>query len=165
MRGFLPTGFRKEELADQGSIGAKLFIKTCAQCHDLPSPKMHAPREWPPVVDRMLQRLRARDELNPGTEVLFMPDKEEAEHIVEYLAFHGENKNAPLPTDNTPAAVLYRERCSQCHLLPHPLQQTSDEWVQVVDRMQDQMRRAQKNPLTDQEKSTIVGFLKEKARS
>lgn len=165
VRGFLPTGFRKEQLADQSSPGAKLFIRTCAQCHDLPSPKMHTPGEWPAVVERMLQRLRARDELNPGTEVLTMPDQEGAEHIVDYLVFHGENQHAPLFTDATPSAVLYRERCSQCHLLPHPVQQTPEEWVSVVDRMQDHMRRAQKNPLTDQEKNTLLRYLKEKARS
>ncbi len=164
VRGFLPTGFRAEQLADQSSAGATLFIKTCSQCHELPSPKMHTPQEWPPVVDRMLQRLRTREELNPGTEVLLMPSKEEAEHIADYLTFHGDNKNTFLLTDATPAAVLYRERCSQCHLLPHPVQQTPDEWVSVVDRMQDHMRRAQKNPLTDQEKRTILEFLKRKAR-
>lgn len=158
VRGFLPAGFRAEQLADQSSAGAKLFIKTCSQCHELPSPKIHTPQEWPPVIDRMLQRLRAREELS-------MPTREEAEHIAGYLIFHGKNPSAPLLTDPSPAAVLYRERCGQCHLLPHPLQQTREEWVEVVDRMQDQMRRQQKNPLTDSEKRSILEYLQQKART
>ena len=158
VRGFLPTGFQAEQLADQSSVGAKLFIKTCSQCHPLPSPKLHTPQEWPEVIDRMLQRLKAREEL-------IMPSKEEAEHIAGYLVFHGNNPSAPLFTDGSPAAALYRERCSQCHLLPHPLQQTREEWAQVVDRMQDRMRREQKNPLTDPEKQSILEYLQQKART
>jgi cytochrome c5 len=164
VRGFLPTGFKAEQLADQSSVGAKLFIRTCSQCHELPTPKIHTPQEWPPTVDRMLQRLRAKDDLIPGTEALFMPNREEAEHIAGYLVFHGNNPQTPLLTDAAPSAVLYRDRCSQCHLLPHPFQQTPEEWVEVVDRMQDHMRRQQKNPLTDPEKRSILEYLKQKAR-
>jgi hypothetical protein len=111
----------------------------------------------------MLQRLHVRESQNSGSDALFIPDKEEAEHIAGYLTFHGDDKNAPLLVDATPSAILYRERCSQCHLLPHPIQKTSDEWAATVDRMQELMRRAQKNPLTDQEKVTVIGYLKEKS--
>lgn len=159
VRGFMPTGFRAEQLADQSSVGAKLFIKTCSQCHELPSPKIHTPQEWPGVIDRMLARLKGREE------ALLMPDKEQAEHIAGYLTFHGNNPQAPLLTDAAPAAVLYRERCSQCHLLPHPLQQTPEEWAPVVDRMEELMRRQQKNPLTDPEKRSVLEYLQQKART
>lgn len=162
-RGSFPTGFRAELLADQSSIGAKLFTKTCTQCHDLPSPKLHAPQEWPAVVDRMLEMLHRRKVMS--SDELFIPDNEEADHIASYLVFHGENKNHPLLVDSSPAAVLYRDRCAECHLLPHPIQHTVSEWDGIVDRMQNYSRKTGKTPLTDDNKKTLLGYLKEKARS
>ena len=57
MPGMLPPGIKPENLLEPDSLGAKLLIRYCAQCHDLPSPFMHSGEEWPVIAGRMFARM------------------------------------------------------------------------------------------------------------
>lgn len=43
MSGRLPPGIEPEDLPETDSTGAKLIVRYCTQCHNLPSPSMHTP--------------------------------------------------------------------------------------------------------------------------
>ena len=58
MAGVVPSGVSPESLRDPQSRGAAFLVSYCTQCHALPSPRMHAATEWPPVVARMTERMR-----------------------------------------------------------------------------------------------------------
>ena len=44
--------------SDGNDSGARLFQRTCSQCHALPSPSAHTAKQWPAVVDRMRAHIR-----------------------------------------------------------------------------------------------------------
>ena len=41
------------------SEGERVFARYCTQCHRLPDPRRHRPDEWPAVVERMRNHMRA----------------------------------------------------------------------------------------------------------
>ncbi len=82
----IPMGFGAEQLRDQTSPGAIVFIKTCAQCHGLPNPKMHTRDEWPQVTHAMLNRLMRRKILSMSNTKFYVPSESEAALIGPYLA-------------------------------------------------------------------------------
>ena len=57
MSGRLPPGIEPEDLPETDSTGAKLIVRYCTQCHNLPSPSMHTTEEWTEVAQRMFNRL------------------------------------------------------------------------------------------------------------
>lgn len=72
------ASFDKSMLVDSSSDEARLFIKTCSQCHDLPSPASLRPMDWRLVIERMQARIQSRN-MTEMTE-------EEKESIISYLA-------------------------------------------------------------------------------
>ena len=40
-----------------GSEAGKMYAIACTQCHALPDPRRHTPREWPAVVERMKKHM------------------------------------------------------------------------------------------------------------
>lgn len=78
-----PPGIKSEDLPDPNSRGAKLLDRFCIQCHDLPSPAMHTPEEWPLVTDRMFARMSMI--LGMGMMNIENPSLEERQAIVAYL--------------------------------------------------------------------------------
>ncbi len=155
-----PVGFREEMLSDRVSLPAKLFIKTCAQCHDLPDPKMHASGEWRPVVTRMMDRLQRRKAFSMESKTLFLPSPEETIQILGYLVNQGFKKASPQTlAETSPEAILFFKTCSQCHGLPDPAQHTGEEWTAVVHRMRGHLRDMKKREISDEESTLILTFL------
>ena len=65
----------------------------------------------------------------------------------------------PLPEAGSPSAELYRERCgTTCHRPVAPSVMKFPAWRMVLPRMEERMRAAG-NPLTTDERDTIVGYL------
>ena len=56
----LPPTFAVEQLPEPGSEGARLTLRYCVQCHNLPNPAMHHAAKWPPVIERMVLRMEGR---------------------------------------------------------------------------------------------------------
>jgi hypothetical protein len=142
----LPPTFEARDLPAPESRGARLTLRYCVQCHNLPNPAMHHAAKWPGVVERMVLRMRGRG--NMGTLMADMmagvtaPSADETRTLVAYLRRHAQQ---PLdaqryPELAQPSAEAFRVACSQCHVLPDPRRHSAAEWRAVVARMQQNMQ-------------------------
>src|SRR5256886_14049307 len=61
----LPPTFEERQLPQPRSRGARLTVRYCVQCHNLPNPAMHHAPKWPGIVERMAQRMQGRGHLGP----------------------------------------------------------------------------------------------------
>lgn len=167
MPGMLPPGIKPESLPERNSQGAKLLIRYCTQCHDLPSPYMHAAEEWPIITRRMFARMSMMSGMQGmGMMNIENPSVEEQQAIVEYLEAHSLKSIAPMeiPDSGSEGAILFKDKCSQCHFLPEPKFHTVKEWPAVVERMQGNMRSMGKTVIADNEKKSITNYLINHAR-
>jgi hypothetical protein len=142
----LPPTFDVRELPEPRSPGARLVVRYCVQCHNLPNPAMHSAARWPSVLERMVLRMQGRGnmghlmaEMMAGVRA---PDKAEADTLLDYLRRHAQKPLDPTryPEVNTPSGEPFRLACGQCHVLPDPRRHTAREWPAVVARMQENMQ-------------------------
>ena len=92
-----------------------------------------------------------------------------AEEQKELLAYLQRNALRPASVEtlgppDTPGLASFRQTCSLCHALPDPGLHTSDEWPDVVARMQKNMDIMGKPGINDQERDEIVGYLRMNAQ-
>jgi cytochrome c5 len=157
MSGVVPSGIEPGDLPDSSSEGAKLVVKYCAQCHDLPSPLMHTANEWPGITERMFNRMSMCSRMSGtgmmgkmgGMEMggmmgmmnIAAPSAKEQGVIVAYMKAHSLKSIGPgmLPSPGSKGAMLFAATCTQCHALPDPRQHSAQEWPGVVARMQRNM--------------------------
>ena len=141
----LPPTFEAQGLPEPDSEGARLTLRYCVQCHNLPNPAMHHAEKWPAIVQRMVLRMEGRG--NMGTLMAEMmagvkaPGAEDTKAIVAYLERHAQKPIDPAryPEVNRRSGEAFRVACNQCHTLPDPQRHTADEWRSVVARMQENM--------------------------
>ncbi len=141
----LPPTFEAEKLPEPDSAGARLTLRYCVQCHNLPNPAMHHAAKWPPVVDRMVERMQGKG--NMGTLMAQMmagvqaPNAEETRTLLAYLRRHAQRPLDPkrYPDVYGASGEAFRLACNQCHTLPDPKRHTAAEWRAVVARMQENM--------------------------
>ena len=125
MPDLVPPGVNPEDLPDPDSKGAQLLVYYCTACHNLPSPSMHTEEEWSVVADRMFRRI---SRMSGGMLInIEMPSPQEQQEIVTYLKTHSLKSIPPhkLPSPETQGAMLFKDRCSQCHGLPDPGRHTA----------------------------------------
>ncbi len=65
-----------------------------------------------------------------------------------------------LPEPDSPAAQLYRQRCNNCHRVFSPSTLKYEMWRVQVDRMQGEMVRRGLLPLTADERTLLLDYLK-----
>jgi cytochrome c2 len=70
----------KTKYTDLNTPVGKPFAAMCSQCHALPDPKQHTADEWPRVVGRMTQNMKAMGKP--------LPDRATLESVVEFLQIH-----------------------------------------------------------------------------
>jgi hypothetical protein len=70
----------KTKYTDLNTPAGKSFEAICSQCHALPDPKQHTVDEWPGVVGRMAQNMKAMGKP--------LPDRATLEPVVEFLQTH-----------------------------------------------------------------------------
>jgi cytochrome c5 len=157
----LPPGVTPENLPDPKSQGAKLLVRYCHQCHNLPSPSMHSAEEWPDIATRMFYRTK----MMSGRMGIESPTQEEQVTIVNYLKSYAlKPATSELPAAESPAAILFKQTCTQCHPLPDPKSHTAAEWPAIVERMKSNMEFWHKRVITDEEKSQILTYLEANAK-
>ncbi|MGQ0544877.1 MAG: hypothetical protein ACT4P3_06015 [Betaproteobacteria bacterium] len=142
----LPPTFEAAALPEPGSRGARLALRYCVQCHNLPNPAMHHAGKWPDIVERMVARMEARGNLGELMADMMAgvkaPAAGETAILVAYLQKHAQ---APLdarryPEVFQPSGEAFRLACNQCHTLPDPRRHTAAEWRTVVARMERNMQ-------------------------
>lgn len=170
MSGRIPSGIKAENLPDPKSTGAKLVVRYCTQCHNLPSPSMHTAEDWPKIADRMFGRIKMmggmRGMMKRHRMNIQIPGQEEEKKLLVYL-----QDNALIPLDpkyfdlkSSKEALLFQDICSQCHALPDPKLHTPEEWPSVVDRMLKNSEVMEKKVFGNDERNDIVKFLSQKAK-
>jgi len=141
----LPPTFEAAQLPEPASRGARLTLRYCVQCHNLPNPAMHHREKWKPVFERMVLRMQGRGnmgklmaEMMAGVQA---PDAEDARTLLDYLGRHAQKPLDPqkVPEAATRAGEAFRLACNQCHVLPDPGRYTAGEWPAVVARMERNM--------------------------
>ncbi len=164
MPDMLPPGTKPEDLPAPDSTGAKLLVRFCGQCHNLPTPAMHTAEQWSTITARMFYRMSMMSGMM-GMMNVESPSYEEQQIIVAYLKARALKSISPdaLPSRGSTGAVLFRETCSQCHPLPDPKLHTAGEWPKIVERMQANMRTMGKKVITENEKKEIVSYLAQSA--
>jgi hypothetical protein len=141
----LPPTFAASQLPEPGSAGARLVVRYCVQCHNVPNPAMHHAQKWPTIVQRMVLRMEGHG--NMGMLMAEMmagvraPSEESTSVIVAYLQKHAQTPLDPkrYPEAFRPSGEAFRLACNQCHVLPDPKRYTAQEWPRVVARMQENM--------------------------
>ena len=141
----LPPVFAPRELPEPKSRGARLLVRYCVQCHNLPSPAMHHAAKWPAIFERMVVRMRGKGNLGELMQDMMAgveaPSVDEATALLAYLQKHGQRPLDPkkYPAVDLPEGQSFRLACQQCHVLPDPKRHTASEWPAVVARMEKNM--------------------------
>ncbi|MCE2999242.1 MAG: hypothetical protein ACK59Y_13695 [Betaproteobacteria bacterium] len=140
----LPPAVTPQQLPEPASEGARLTARYCVQCHHLPSPQMHTPSRWPPLVERMVWRMRGNGNLGALMKEMMAqvqaPSEGEVAVLTAYLRRHGQREIDPAhPALATRSGQMFGIACSQCHALPDPQRHSAREWPAVVKRMQGHM--------------------------
>lgn len=141
----LPPTFERRQLPDSRSRGARLVLRYCVQCHNLPNPAMHEAKRWPSVLKRMVVRMQGKGNLGAlMTEMMAnveAPDPAEQRILLDYLTRHAQKPldEASVPEVLRPSGESFRLACSQCHTLPDPKRYTAAQWPAVVERMRKNM--------------------------
>jgi cytochrome c5 len=149
-----PPGVTAADLPDPNSRGAGLTNQYCGQCHNIPSPQMHAATDWPGIARRMWLRM----ELLPSTLGVKVPTAAERFAILDYL-----NTNALKVSGSTlppgPGREAFSQVCSRCHALPDPRTHSREDWPTVYARMERNMERMKVPPPTREQTSDILLYL------
>ena len=141
----LPPTFEARQLPEPESPGARLALRFCVQCHNLPNPAMHNAAKWAPIVERMVLRMEGRGNMGALMSDMMAgvkaPTVDEKRALVAYLRRHAQKALDPkrYPDAFQPQGEAFRRACSQCHVLPDPRRHTAAEWRAVVARMQENM--------------------------
>lgn len=142
----LPPSFDASELPERDSQGARLVLRYCVQCHNLPNPAMHHAAKWPGIVDRMVLRMHGKGNLGALMAEMMAgvraPAASEVQDLTGYLQKHAQEPLDPrrYPEAFEPSGEAFRLACNQCHVLPDPQRHTAAEWRAVVARMQHNMQ-------------------------
>ena len=142
----LPPTFEPRQLPNAKSRGARLLVRYCVQCHNLPNPAMHHAAKWPAIFERMVVRMRGKGNLGELMQDMMAgveaPSVDEAETLLAYLRKHSQRQLDPkkYPAVNLPEGRSFKLACQQCHVLPDPKRHTAEEWRIVVARMQENMQ-------------------------
>ena len=68
-----------------------------------------------------------------------------------------------IPDPDSSEAMLYSEKCTGCHSLPHPKRHRFHEWVHFVKLMEEHMEK-KNTSLSQEDKNIILGYLQKNAR-
>ena len=85
--------------------------------------------------------------------------------LVFVLALGTLSCNASLPEPESPEAQLYRKRCSACHRVYAPSILTAEMWKVIVARMEQEIRRSGRPPLSADERQMILDYLQKHSSS
>ncbi|NIR60540.1 MAG: cytochrome C [Gammaproteobacteria bacterium] len=70
----------------------------------------------------------------------------------------------PIPEPGSPGARAFVARCSTCHGLPHPARLGREGWPYVLAVMDRRMEERGLEPLSEEERARILGYLTAHAR-
>ena len=117
----LPPTFELHQLPERRSRGARLVVRYCVQCHNLPNPAMHHAAKWPAIFERMVVRMRGKGNLAELMQDMMAdveaPSVDEAGALLAYLQKHAQRPLDPkkYPAVNRPEGQSFKLACQQSH--------------------------------------------------
>ena len=70
----------------------------------------------------------------------------------------------PIPLPQSQAALLFADKCGECHAVPHPARHSADEWPHYVALMERRMAERNVTALSDAERQLILRYLSKYGR-
>ena len=74
------------------------------------------------------------------------------------------SNGTPIPAPQSQAALLFADKCGQCHAVPHPARHSADDWPHYVALMEQRMFERNITALSDAERQSILAYLSEYGR-
>lgn len=168
MRDNVPPGVKPRDLPAPQSKGARLTVRYCAQCHNLPTPAAHSAREWEAVVHRMVAQMQTAPQRGMMEGNIRVPSAADQKEILSYLQAHALKPLSPgtRSEPNSPGAVAFSKSCSGCHALPNPKLYTAAGWPDVVRKMQSYASQmgGKRKVITNRQAKEIERYLASRAR-
>jgi len=84
--------------------------------------------------------------------------------LISLFCFGCAGKPTPIPDIDSAEAALYADICGVCHSVAHPGRHTASQWERMLSIMEMQMEHEKMKPLTENEKSSILGYLTKHSR-
>ena len=144
----------------------------------MPNPAMHHSAKWQPIVERMVWRMEGKGNLGKLMQEMMAevkaPSTAEQTTLIRYLQKYAQTAIDPgkYPDLNSEQGQIFSIACSQCHVLPDPKRHTGSEWRQVVERMQHNMRWANRvtgdpalRTIPELDTAQIIRFLQRNSRA
>ncbi len=69
-----------------------------------------------------------------------------------------------LPEPESAGVAMMKEFCASCHAPPSPTVHTAEEWPNVIYRMQERRRMEAYELMNDDERGTLLEYLKRQAK-
>ena len=149
-----PSGLAPADLPDPGSDGAQAVAQFCASCHALPSPTTHSATDWPVVMRRMWLRIDFVAESHG------LPSPTAAERLtITHYMLDNALRVADTELPDLRGRDQFLEKCTRCHELPDPAQNTNQDWPTVVIRMRQHMVDLLKDSPPQGEIQDIITYL------
>jgi len=74
------------------------------------------------------------------------------------------SNGTPIPAPQSEAALLFADKCGECHAVPHPARHSADDWPHYVALMEQRMRERDIALLTQAQRQLILSYLSEYGR-
>jgi len=85
--------------------------------------------------------------------------------VVSVMIISGCASNGtPIPAPQSEAALLFADKCGECHAVPHPARHSADDWPHYVALMEQRMRERDIALLSEAQRQLILSYLSEYGR-
>jgi len=74
------------------------------------------------------------------------------------------SNGTPIPAPQSETALLFADKCGECHAVPHPARHSADEWPHYVALMEQRMAERNIVALSDAQRQSILEYLSEYGR-
>ena len=74
------------------------------------------------------------------------------------------SNGTPIPAAQSEAALLFADKCGECHAVPHPARHSADDWPHYVALMEQRMRERDITLLNEAQRQLILSYLSEYGR-
>ncbi|MFQ5646202.1 MAG: hypothetical protein ACE5GM_04670 [bacterium] len=127
------------------SLEMRLYSNICGECHAVPEPRYFTYSKWKSMVKIMENRREAQG---------FSPlGQREKEALLSYLKKYAREDVRLL---NSPEAKLFNSRCGLCHPPPDPRKYKYSQWLELLPRMEEKMKKGLKRS----ERNYILSYIR-----
>ena len=155
----MPPGITVDQLPGNNKTDITLMQTYCTQCHELPGPGRHTAEEWPQVLDHMFTLMDVASKFGGLMGHVKNPDIKERRQLGNYLQQHALRNIKHKPRGY--GAAAFENHCANCHQLPDPTYYATNNWPDIIKRMQHNMTIMKYPPPSTDSMMQIQVFLQQ----